>query len=477
MDIVRLSIYCLFCLFSYCTLRLIYRRNGFPSKYLLIALVGVQFALKIFDRYYVPSFGSILRGGDEVAPLGWVDLISKFQKTGIIPFSTMSEGPGIYYLVYGIASVAHVAYVQALVIAAIVFGSLYVLPCYYMYRQFGSVWNSDSTRIALAGTTIISMSDVMVYSTTIARPLLIGLFLLPIAMWALQRIYVDFRWTTFAPFLTVSVLILLVHAPFTYVVLLLVATFIGLLYDHLRKWSAVYILALYALYGLAIAYVMPDLGRIWRMELFGAYPLKIISVFFGKDFFLIFPLLGLVVLLLIIGRSHVTLRLTKRGLGSARLWRFLVVLLAALAVVGAAGVLTAYSAYISQFYGSMWRFLLFQGWKLGFGALAFLGLRIYLTRNQKISVPISWTVSLGFLVVILALYTPLRSYPGLSNLDERFAEFLYYPAFYFIGVGLDYLEKNTSPRIFRWIVLPLVSIVTIPSLMVGVHDPTVFNPR
>lgn len=476
MDVVRLSIYCLFCLFSYCMLRLIYRRNGFPSKYLLIALVAAQLVLKIFDRYYVPSFESILRGGDEVAPLGWVELISKFQKTGIIPFSTMSEGPGIYYLVYGIASVAHVTYVQALIIAAIVFGSLYVLPCYYMYRQFGSVWNSDSTRIALAGTTMISMSDVMVYSTTIARPVLIGLFLLPIAMWALQRIHINFRWTTFAMLLTVSVFILLVHAPFTYVVLLLVATFIGLLYNHLRKWNVVYILALYSLYGLAIAYIMPDLGRIWRVELFGAYPLKIIAVFLSKDFYLIFPALGLFVLLIIIVRSHVFLRITKHGLSSLRLFRFLVVLLAALAVMGAAGVLTAYSAYISQFYGSMWRLLLFQGWKLGFGVLAFLGLRIYITRNRKISVPIAWTVSLGFLVVILALYTPLRSYPGLSNLDERFAEFLYYPAFYFIAVGLDYLARNTSPRVFHWVVLPLVSIFTIPSLMVGVHDPTVFNP-
>jgi hypothetical protein len=477
MDLVRLSIYCLFCLFSYCTLRLIYRRNGFPSKYLLIALVGAQFALKIFDRYYVPSFGSILRAGDEVAPLGWVYLISKFQNTGIIPFSTMSEGPGIYYLVYGIASVARVTYVQALIIAAIIFGSLYVLPCYYMYRQFGSVWNSDYGRIALAGTTMISMSDVMVYSTTIARPLLFGLFLLPIAMWALQKVHISIRWTTFALLLTVSMLILLVHAPFTYVVLLLVVTFIGLLYNRLQTWSGAYILALYVLYGLAIAYVMPDLGRIWRVELFGAYPLKIISASLGKDFILIFPVLGLVVLLLLMGRSHVSLRLTKRGLTSARLFRFLVMLLAALAVIGAAGVLTAYSAYISQFYGSMWRFLLFQGWKLGFGVLALLGLRIYLTRNRKISVPIAWIVSLGFLVVILALYTPLRSYPGLSNLDERFAEFLYYPAFYFIGVGLDWLAKNTSPRVFRWIVLPLVSIITIPSLMVGVHDPTVFNPR
>jgi hypothetical protein len=221
---------------------------------------------------------------------------------------------------------------------------------------------------------------------------------------------------------------------------------------------------------------MPDLGRIWRVELFGAYPLKIIAVFLSKDFYLIFPALGLFVLLIIIVRSHVFLRITKHGLSSLRLFRFLVVLLAALAVMGAAGVLTAYSAYISQFYGSMWRLLLFQGWKLGFGVLAFLGLRIYITRNRKISVPIAWTVSLGFLVVILALYTPLRSYPGLSNLDERFAEFLYYPAFYFIAVGLDYLARNTSPRVFHWVVLPLVSIFTIPSLMVGVHDPTVFNP-
>jgi hypothetical protein len=433
--------------------------------------------LKIFDRYYVPSFGSILRGGDEVAPKGWIDLISNFQKTGIIPFSTMSEGPGIYYLVYAVASVSHVAYVQALIMAAIVFGCLYVLPCYYMYRQFGSVWNSDSTRIALAGTTLISMSDVMVYSTTIARPLLFGLFLLPIAMWALQKVYVNFRWTTFGLLLTVSVIILLVHAPFTYVVLLLVVTFIGLLYNRLHKWSGAYILALYTLYGLAIAYVMPDLGRIWRVELFGAYPLKIIAVSLSKDFFLIFPALGLFVLVIIIVRSHVLLKITKRGLSSVRLFRFLVVLLAALAVVGAAGVLTAYSAYISQIYGSMWRFVLFQGWKLCFGVLAFLGLRNYLTRNRKISVPIAWTISLGFLVVILALYTPLRSYPGLSNLDERFAEFLYYPAFYFIAVGLDYLAKNTSPRVFRWVILPLVSIFTIPSLMVGVHDPTIFNPN
>lgn len=474
MDLVRLSVYCLFSIFSYCMLRLIYRRNGCPAKYLLIALVGAQLVLKIFDRYYVPSFA--MRAGDEVAPKGWIDLISNFQKTGVIPFSTMSEGPGIYYLVHAVASFAHLAYVPALIITAIVFGCLYVLPCYCMYRQFGSVWTSDSARIAMAGTTMISMSDVMVYSTTIARPLLIGLFLLPFAMWILQRVYVSFRWTTFALLLTASVLILLVHAPFTYVVLLLVVTFTGLLFNRLRKWSCAYILALYSLYGLAIAYVTPDLGRIWRDELFGDYALKIIGASLGKDFFLIFPVLGLVVLSLIVVRSHVALKFAKRRLSSVRLFRFLVVLFAALAVVGAAGVFTAYSVYITQFYGSMWRFLLFHGWKLGFGILGFLGLRIYLTRNRNISVPIAWTVSLGFLIAFLALYTPLRTYPGLNNLDERFAEFLYYPGFYFIAVGLDYLAKNTSPRVFRWVVLPFVSIFTIPSLMVGVRDPAVFNP-
>jgi hypothetical protein len=427
--------------------------------------------LKIFDRYYVPSFGNVLRGGDEVTSQGWIDLISNFQKTGIVPFSTMSEGPGIYYLVYAVASVAHVGYVQALIIASVIFGSLYILPCYYMYRQFGSGWNSDAGRIALAGTTMISMSDVMVFSTTIARPLLFGLFLLPIAMWAIQKVYVSFRWTTFALLLTVSVLILLVHAPFTYIVLMLVVTFIGLLYNRLHKWSGAYILTLYSLYGLAIAYVMPDLGRIWRVELFGAYPLKIIAASLGKDFFLIFPTLGLFVLLIIIVRSHVSLKVTKRGL-----FKFLLVLLVALGVMGTVGGLIAYSGWINQFYGSMWRFLLFRGWILCFAVLAFLGLRIYLTGNRKISVPIAWTISLGLLVAILAVYTPLRSSPHLSNLDERFAEFLYYPAFYFIAVGLDYLAKHTSPRVFRWVVLPLVSLFTIPSLMVGVHDPTIFTP-
>ena len=406
--------------------------------------------------------------------MNWIEMISNFQKTSNIPLSTLSEGPGIYYVVYAVANIVHVEYVQALIITAIALGSVYVVPCYWMYRRFGAIENSDFARIAMVGTVLVSMSDVMIYSTTVARPLLIGLFLLPIAIWALQSLYENFRWITFIGLLTVSGFILLTHAPFTYVVLMVVVSSTALLYDRLGKWSAGYILGIYTMYGIVIQFLIPDLGRIWRIELFSAYPLRMFAIAFGNEFLLIFPLLGLSVLLIVFVRSRVHVNLTYR-LGSSR-FQTLTLFLLALSFAVVVAVLGAYSAYIDYYYGSMLRFLILQGWKGVFGIIALMGLGIHLRRTRNSSVVVAWVISLAVLVVILALYTPLRGFPGLFNLDERVAEFLYYPGFYFVAVGLDHIAKNSPPRVFRWVILPLISLFTIPSMMTGVRDVSLIRP-
>ena len=86
----------------------------------------------------------------------------------------------------------------------------------------------------------------------------------------------------------------------------------------------------------------------------------------------------------------------------------------------------------------------------------------------------SWLISVALAVGFLATYHPLAGFVGLWNLDERFTEFLYYPAFYFIAVGVTSLRGRLPKLVFDWIALPALALFVIPSIIVGTRDPAFF---
>ncbi len=149
-----------------------------------------------------------------------------------------------------------------------------------------------------------------------------------------------------------------------------------------------------------------------------------------------------------------------------------------LAVALAAGVglvLLKYSSYIVLIYGSPASFLLLHGWKIPFAILTLYGLRSNLREKPRgvgLVVALSWLISVALAVGFLATYAPIGRFVGLSNLDERFAEFLYYPAFYFIAVGVTNLRTKMPQWLFDWVAIPSLALFVIPSIIVGTRDPT-----
>jgi UDP-N-acetylmuramyl pentapeptide phosphotransferase/UDP-N-acetylglucosamine-1-phosphate transferase len=129
-------------------------------------------------------------------------------------------------------------------------------------------------------------------------------------------------------------------------------------------------------------------------------------------------------------------------------------------------------------YGSPAYFLFLHGWKIPFAILTIYGLRISLREKPRgvgLVVALSWLISVAIAVGFLVTYPPIARFGGLSNLDERFAEFLYYPAFYFIAVGVTNLRTRMSKRLFNWVVIPSLALFVIPSIIVGTRDPTFFK--
>ncbi len=458
--------------FNWLSLRMVFTKTGRSKRFLIAPLVIAQFFLKLFDRYLLPSY--FVRAADEKV---WLEAVQDYQNSGAIgAIGSLSQGPGIFYAASLTGDLIHVDYSSALVFLAIFLGSLYVLPAFFMYERFAA----DEKDVALTSVLLLSVSDVMIYSTTVARPTLFGLFLIPVAIAALQLLYVRFHLPSFLGLLLVSLLILLFHAPVSYVVLLLALSFSLLAYDRVTKWLSAYALVSFTLYGLTLT-MLPDLDRIWRKELFGAYPLNIIPSALGGYFFVIFPLIGVG----IVGLSRVVGAASQRISQMSILWRLnlngratslIIGAVTALAILGGVLVFRAYSNYITNAYGDLGAFLLLHGWKLPFGILAVLGIRTHLrTRlhnsGSRHSIAFSWLLSLLIAVLFLAWYPPVRRYGGLGNLDERFAEFAYYPSFYFIALGLLSISKRSSSRMFKWVVLPMISLFSIPSIIVGTRDP------
>lgn len=433
------------------------------SRLLLIPLVASQFCMKLLDRYYLVAYN--LRSGDEAF---WLQTLASYQATGKIPIQAIAQGLGIFYLSSGTASLFHVDYGSALVALAIALGSLYVIPAFALYR----ILFEGNEKLALVSVLLLSMSDVMIYSSTIARPTLIGLFLLPLAVGAFQALRKRFHWSMFGLLTFVSILILFVHMPITFLVLLAVASFTLLIFGKVKRWEAVYTMFMFSSYGITLRLFLPDLDRIWRDELFSGYPLKMMSDIAGPYFFLIFPIIGLGTLgvsMLLPGlvtsvRARFRNRPIKVGLGTAS-----VTLIALFGCLTLVFVLWRYSAYIADYYGGIGPFLLLHGWKIVFGVIALLGLRSIGAKFNRSSndTILAWLISLTLIVVILAAYIPLWArFVGLWNLDERFSELVYYPAFYFVTVGLNCLATRFSQRRFQWI-LPIIALYVLPSIIVG----------
>ena len=454
--------YYLFALFM---LRIAFSTRRLPIYLLLASLLVAQFCMKLIDRYYLVAFS--MRSGDESF---WLRTLGAYQTTGEIPIEAIAQGPGIFYLVTATSNFLHFDYGSTLVILAIGFGSAYVVPAFLLYR----VLFKGDERLAFATTLLLSMSDVMIYSTTIARPTLFGLFLIPLAVGAFQALRGRFRWRMFGLLIFVSVLILFVHTPITFVVLLAVVSFTILIFDKTRKWEATYTLILFSSYGIMLRLFLPDLDRIWRTELFASYPLDLISAFSGENFFLVFPVVGLGVLALslllpLLTNSGFAKRRSKSIQNGSRRAYYVMLVLILMAGLTLGSVVWKYAAYILSNYGGVGLFLLLHGWKIPFGVIGLLGLRRVGTRFSRTAndTILPWLLSMAVIVATLSVYAPIWArFLGLWNLDERFAEFAYYPAFYFVTLGLNCLATRLSQRRFHWI-LPLIALYTIPSFIVG----------
>lgn len=432
----------------------------------LVLVVVAQLMLKLFDRYYLPYFP--LRAGDETF---WLTSLATYQTNSTIPVTTLAQGPGIFYASAIVGQLLQLNYSSALVVLAIGLGCLYVLPAFGMYSSFAK----GSYMVAMVGVVLVSMSDVMIYSTTIARPTLFGLFLLPLAMRDMKVLFDQPGVQVLLRLSAVTFLILLFHTPISYLVLLLTLSLLMILRTASR-WTAAYTVLAFGIYGLFLRLALPDLYRIWRVELFGAYPLNILSGTFGSNFFLLFFCAGAVVVLFSLAVTNL------RGRGSwvrVRVNERVASLILSVALVGGAGfVLLKYSSYVALVYGSPAYFLLLHGWKIPFAILTLYGLRVSLRekpRGMGLIVALSWLISVGLTVGFLATYPPIGRFVGLWNLDERFAEFLYYPAFYFIAVGVTNLRTRMPKRLFDWVALPILALFVIPSIIVGTRDPTFFK--
>jgi hypothetical protein len=454
-------------------LRVSFSESPLHTRSLILLLLFAQFCVKIIDRFYLPAYLS--RAGDEN---DWLRFFASYEPGGKIPYQASLEGPGIYYLVNLVANLFRVDYASALTGLAILLGTLYLIPTFIMYRVF---FKGDG-RLAFAGTLLLSFTDVMVYSTTIARPTLFGLFLIPITVGAFQALRGRFRRSTFIVLVSTSAAILIMHAPITYVVLLSLVSFTVVIFDRVRKWEAAYTLILFASYGLAVL-ILPFLDSLWRAEFLSVSPLNRIAAFLNAGFFLIFPAIGVVVLALSPCLSVAIERI--RGQGNrvfperSEVTSYVTLCVFSLACI-AFCILTLqkYASFITVYYGSLEAFAMLHAWKIIFAAIGLIGIKTIGTRYRRISndTVFSWSLGVGVVALIGAIIAVMMHYSGILNLDERFTEFAYFPAIYFVTVGLKSLAERFSSRTFRWLILPLMATYVIPSIIVGTRMLPMFKP-
>jgi len=445
-------------------LRIAFSTNHPRVRYLLVLLVAAQLLLRLIDRYYLPGY--LLRADDESF---WLSVLTSYGATGIMDNHHTLEGPGIFYLVALIATPFHLQYDLVLVVLAIIFGSLYVVPAFMLYR----VLFEGDERLAFVATLLVSMSDVMIYSMTDARPTLFGLFLIPLAVCAFQKLRGRFNWLTFILLLLISAIMLIFHAPITFVAFLAVVSFTILMFDDLRKWETTFTVLVFSMYGLMV-HRSAGLDNIWRFDLFKVFPMNLIAALMGNGFFFIFPISSIGVLAL----SPLIPRLGNRMMRGRLWWKnskseASYILLSVLFLLGAVSVVVLWkdSGYIIA-YKNTELFMLLHGWKVAFAIVALYGLKACGARYKRTSndTSLPWLVSMMVVIVFLAAYTPLTGDPGVWNLDYRFSEFAYYPAFYFVTFGLNQMAIRLTKKNFLSIALPLIALYTIPSIIVGMRQ-------
>lgn len=92
-------------------------------------------------------------------------------------------------------------------------------------------------QVAFAGVLLISFTDDIVSSTTTSRPILFGLFLLPVAIGAFQMLRGRFSSIIFVVLVSSCVLTLIMHATISNVLFLTLVSSTVLIFDKVRKWG------------------------------------------------------------------------------------------------------------------------------------------------------------------------------------------------------------------------------------------------
>jgi len=424
----------------------------------LAALVLAQFGVRIFSRTVLPGY--VERSGDEAF---WVQEMARFQLQGTFSAHAGVEGPGVYYLVPLVHSVFHVSFADSLIGIGTFVGILSVLSVFLFYSQGGEY------REALVAAVLVSFADAVVYSTTVVRPLLFTLTLVPIALYAADagRLTSGFR---LLAYFALAFLTLIFHAPIGFVVLLAVLSLFFVLKPR-RDWVDYAVLwGSYLAYALALVTIFSGLAALWAGFVIGQYPLLPVRQMLGGSIILIFVLIPATLTLISLGGARI--RASTVRFAGANAPRILLlgsaILIAALSI----GLLARYGGYLITTYGNYSSIILLHSWKIAFVILGMIGLWACWSKDPKPPALMAtcWLLSMGAITVGLQLASSsVLSIPDLWNIDERFLEFAYYPAFYFIAYGIRHVTSKLPFRM-KLVFLLALSLYVIPSLILGTRD-------
>ena len=487
------------CIFFFAEPTQPWRMIALGSSYLLTAVVGYlalsgdikewktvaclagllvlgQAVLKITYRVFIPGFPD--RAGDE---LFWVAAMRQFQNSGQIPkfwtSYTLAQGPGIYYFVQLLSPFFSGNYNEALTGMAVLFGSMYVVSV--IAAQYVM---TESKRLALFAATISVSFDAIAYSTTIARPTIIAITLMPILVYLFAECRKRNRTRTWVAFFLLSMILMFSHSIGWVAFLVVISAFwlISGFKTRTEKASAV---LLFEIYAFTLMFVLRGSSAVLTTELMGKTPLAALSEVARRYLLPIWLLIPPLCLLIFdsLRKRHLShlVPVSRRPLPPRRWLYMLSLSLLGLTAIFAYVVWAKYEEYILVTYGSLSQFLVLHGWKIPIVALAVYGIILTVSakrRGDGSNIALAWLLSIMGLVLFLALFLPYQGSPGLRNLDERFYEFAIFPATTFIAYGLDGLGRRVHSPIVRMLLMLLFSAFVIPSLMVGLRDPMLFHP-
>ena len=444
------------------------RVRGWKIAFSLLGILVLnQILIKTVYRYLIPGFSE--RAGDELV---WLAEMRKYQVAGSIPMSRTVEGPGIFLLVSLISPIFAGDYSQTSIAIGLLLGSIYVLPLFAMqYRA------TNSRSLALFATAISAQFDVIAYSTTIARPTLIGLFLLPMLIYLFMEYRARGEARFLLAFIPISLALLIIHPSFTYVVLLIILFATWLIFGFKARFEKITSVLLFGIYGFTLKLAVPELYGIWRIELLTQTPLRELN---PELFLLIFFAPPLFLLLFDAFRKRLAPYLrVKSFFVSLAAQRLILISIAffAFASVFSFLVYRKYVDYISIIYGGFPSFLTLHGWKIPMAILALYGLVKVISAkpmSDTVCITFAWLFSITLIVVFFLVYTPYQHHLNLYNLDERFFEFGIFPAAAFIAFAVDDLLRRMRSPTNRLLLIASFSAYVIPSIIVGMRDPVFF---